>query len=129
VHLVWVVRRVTYLQAKYIRTFYGDDALDDVAVRKAAISDGKLCTSMAGLVAGAMASNPRRRFSLCETAERRRTHTRSANDGGGEGRGRPCRPQPTTPKPFQPLRLRAQGCRANTSLLLAVAATSSSFLV
>lgn len=39
VHLVWVVRRVTYLQAKYIRTFYGDDALDEVAVRKAALSD------------------------------------------------------------------------------------------
>lgn len=39
VHLVWVVRRVTYLQAKYIRTFYGDDALDDVAVRKAALPD------------------------------------------------------------------------------------------
>lgn len=33
VHLVWVVRRVTHLQAKYIRTFYGEDALDDVAIR------------------------------------------------------------------------------------------------
>jgi len=30
VHLVWVVRRVTDPQAKYIRLFYGDDALDAV---------------------------------------------------------------------------------------------------
>jgi 5-methylcytosine-specific restriction endonuclease McrA len=30
VHLVWVVRRVTGRQAKYIRMFYGDDALDAV---------------------------------------------------------------------------------------------------
>ncbi|MEX2465396.1 MAG: HNH endonuclease [Gemmatimonadota bacterium] len=35
VHLVWVVRRVTHLQAKYIRTFYGQDALDDVGIRRA----------------------------------------------------------------------------------------------
>jgi len=31
VHLVWVVRRVTGKQAKYIRMFYGDVALDEVA--------------------------------------------------------------------------------------------------
>ena len=31
VHLVWVVRRVTDTQAKYIRLFYGEDALDAVA--------------------------------------------------------------------------------------------------
>lgn len=30
VHLVWVVRRVTDRQAKYIRMFYGEDALDAV---------------------------------------------------------------------------------------------------
>lgn len=30
VHLVWVVRRVTTTQEKYIRMFYGDDALDVV---------------------------------------------------------------------------------------------------
>jgi 5-methylcytosine-specific restriction endonuclease McrA len=30
VHLVWVVRRVTNTQAKYIRLFYGKDALDAV---------------------------------------------------------------------------------------------------
>lgn len=30
VHLVWVVRRVTQTQAKYIRMFYGEDALDAV---------------------------------------------------------------------------------------------------
>lgn len=30
VHLVWVVRRVTRLQAKYIEMFYGAGALDDV---------------------------------------------------------------------------------------------------
>lgn len=30
VHLVWVVRRVTDTQAKYIRMFYGKDALDEV---------------------------------------------------------------------------------------------------
>ena len=30
VHLVWVVRRVTDAQAKYIRMFYGVDALDAV---------------------------------------------------------------------------------------------------
>jgi len=29
VHLVWVVRRVTETQAKYIRMFYGDDILTD----------------------------------------------------------------------------------------------------
>jgi 5-methylcytosine-specific restriction endonuclease McrA len=33
VHLVWVVRRVTDAQAKYIRMFYGDDALDAVSGR------------------------------------------------------------------------------------------------
>ena len=38
VHLVWVVRRVTDLQAKYIRTFYGEDALDDLAIRRGADS-------------------------------------------------------------------------------------------
>lgn len=31
VHLVWVVRRVTDTQAKYIRMFYGEDALDVVS--------------------------------------------------------------------------------------------------
>ena len=31
VHLVWVVRRVTRTQAKYIRMFYGKDALDAVS--------------------------------------------------------------------------------------------------
>ena len=30
VHLVWVVRRVTSTQEKYIRMFYGEDALDAV---------------------------------------------------------------------------------------------------
>ena len=30
VHLVWVVRRVTDTQAKYIRMFYGEDALKEV---------------------------------------------------------------------------------------------------
>ena len=30
VHLVWVVRRVTDAQAKYIRMFYGEDALNAV---------------------------------------------------------------------------------------------------
>ncbi|MDZ7779097.1 MAG: HNH endonuclease [Gemmatimonadota bacterium] len=34
VHLVWVVRRVTGLQAKYIRMFYGEEVLDDVAIRR-----------------------------------------------------------------------------------------------
>ena len=33
VHLVWVVRRVTNTQAKYIRMFYGEDALDVVSGR------------------------------------------------------------------------------------------------
>lgn len=31
VHLVWVVRRVTSAQEKYIRMFYGQDALDAVS--------------------------------------------------------------------------------------------------
>ena len=35
VHLVWVVRRVTSTQAKYIRMFYGEDTLDAVASRAA----------------------------------------------------------------------------------------------
>lgn len=34
VHLVWVVRRVTDAQAKYIRMFYGEDALDEVSSRR-----------------------------------------------------------------------------------------------
>jgi 5-methylcytosine-specific restriction endonuclease McrA len=34
VHLVWVVRRVTDTQAKYIRMFYGEDALDEVSSRR-----------------------------------------------------------------------------------------------
>jgi 5-methylcytosine-specific restriction endonuclease McrA len=34
VHLVWVVRRVTDAQAKYIKMFYGEDALDAVAARR-----------------------------------------------------------------------------------------------
>jgi 5-methylcytosine-specific restriction endonuclease McrA len=33
VHLVWVVRRVTDAQAKYIKMFYGKDALDAVSTR------------------------------------------------------------------------------------------------
>jgi 5-methylcytosine-specific restriction endonuclease McrA len=37
VHLVWVVRRVTDTQEKYIRMFYGEDALD--AVRNRARQD------------------------------------------------------------------------------------------
>jgi 5-methylcytosine-specific restriction endonuclease McrA len=35
VHLVWVVRRVTDRQAKYIRMFYGQDALDTLAPNSA----------------------------------------------------------------------------------------------
>lgn len=35
VHLVWVVRSVTDAQAKYIRTFYGQDALEAVRRRPA----------------------------------------------------------------------------------------------
>jgi 5-methylcytosine-specific restriction endonuclease McrA len=34
VHLVWVVRRVTTTQAKYVRMFYGKDALDALAARR-----------------------------------------------------------------------------------------------
>ncbi len=34
VHLVWVVRRVTDAQAKYIRMFYGEDALDALTTRR-----------------------------------------------------------------------------------------------
>ncbi len=33
VHLVWAVRRVTPAQAKYVRMFYGDDALDVLSSR------------------------------------------------------------------------------------------------
>jgi len=33
VHLVWVVRRVTSRQAKYIRMFYGEGALDAFSQR------------------------------------------------------------------------------------------------
>jgi len=33
VHLVWVVRRVTRLQAKYVRMFYGEGVLDEVRGR------------------------------------------------------------------------------------------------
>jgi 5-methylcytosine-specific restriction endonuclease McrA len=33
VHLVWVVRRVTAKQAKYIKMFYGEDTLDAVSGR------------------------------------------------------------------------------------------------
>lgn len=36
VHLVWVVRRVTSTQAKYIRMFYGEEALDVVSTRRVA---------------------------------------------------------------------------------------------
>jgi len=32
VHLVWAVRRVTRLQAKYVRMFYGEGALDERAI-------------------------------------------------------------------------------------------------
>jgi 5-methylcytosine-specific restriction endonuclease McrA len=35
VHLVWVVRRVTDAQAKYIKMFYGEDALEAVSSRPA----------------------------------------------------------------------------------------------
>ncbi|MEQ1856757.1 MAG: HNH endonuclease [Longimicrobiales bacterium] len=35
VHLVWVVRRVTEAQEKYIRMFYGQDTLDAVSGRSA----------------------------------------------------------------------------------------------
>ena len=35
VHLVWVVRRVTEAQAKYLRMFYGQDTLDAVSGRSA----------------------------------------------------------------------------------------------
>jgi 5-methylcytosine-specific restriction endonuclease McrA len=38
VHLVWVVRRVTSTQAKYIRVFYGDDALEAVGAKRAGVS-------------------------------------------------------------------------------------------
>jgi 5-methylcytosine-specific restriction endonuclease McrA len=34
VHLVWVVRRVTDAQAKYVRMFYGEGALDKVSRRR-----------------------------------------------------------------------------------------------
>ena len=34
VHLVWVVRRVTHAQAKYVRMFYGEDALDALSRRR-----------------------------------------------------------------------------------------------
>jgi hypothetical protein len=30
VHLVWAVRRVTATQAKYVRMFYGEDALEAI---------------------------------------------------------------------------------------------------
>ena len=33
VHLVWVVRRVTDAQAKYVKMFYGEGALDEVSRR------------------------------------------------------------------------------------------------
>ncbi|HET9949418.1 MAG TPA: hypothetical protein VFQ22_10895, partial [Longimicrobiales bacterium] len=36
VHLVWVVRRVTDTQAKYVRMFYGEDALAAVSARRRA---------------------------------------------------------------------------------------------
>jgi 5-methylcytosine-specific restriction endonuclease McrA len=36
VHLVWVVRRVTDTQAKYIRLFYGSAALTEVSARRRA---------------------------------------------------------------------------------------------
>lgn len=36
VHLVWVVRRVTDTQEKYIRMFYGEDALDAVRLKSGA---------------------------------------------------------------------------------------------
>jgi hypothetical protein len=35
VHLVWVVRRVTDAQAKYIKLFYGEDTLEAVSGRRA----------------------------------------------------------------------------------------------
>lgn len=33
VHLVWAVRRLTPIQAKYIRMFYGEDTLSLLEVR------------------------------------------------------------------------------------------------
>ncbi|HET9949751.1 MAG TPA: HNH endonuclease [Longimicrobiales bacterium] len=36
VHLVWVVRRVTDTQAKYVRMFYGEDALAAMSARRRA---------------------------------------------------------------------------------------------
>jgi len=39
VHLVWVVRRVTQLQAKYIRMFYGEHALDDAEAVPGVVGD------------------------------------------------------------------------------------------
>jgi 5-methylcytosine-specific restriction endonuclease McrA len=45
VHLVWVVRRVTRLQAKYIEMFYGERALEDV--RFSAVDDPTQSSSQA----------------------------------------------------------------------------------
>ncbi len=39
VHLAWAVRRVTPTQAKYIRMFYGEDALSAIVRRKAQAAD------------------------------------------------------------------------------------------
>jgi CDP-diacylglycerol pyrophosphatase len=39
VHLAWAVRRVTPTQAKYIRMFYGEDALSAIVKRKAREAD------------------------------------------------------------------------------------------
>ena len=42
VHLVWVVRRVTDTQEKYIRMFYGEDALDAVSSGRRARGSGSV---------------------------------------------------------------------------------------
>jgi hypothetical protein len=36
VHLAWAVRRLTPIQAKYIRLFYGEDAVRTIAAGQAA---------------------------------------------------------------------------------------------
>ncbi len=36
VHLVWAVRKVTPIQARYIRMFYGEDVLEAITARKGA---------------------------------------------------------------------------------------------
>jgi len=47
VHLVWVVRRVTSTQAKYIQMFYGEDALEAVTVERRSAQDRAQSSSQA----------------------------------------------------------------------------------